>query len=55
MPAGFEKCRREGGKIRTESHGDTYRHVCYLRGKRYPGELKHKQSPREDAASRLRK
>lgn len=34
MPARFDKCREEGGKIRTINVGkDSYAHVCILPGK----------------------
>ena len=41
MPAGFEKCRRAGGRIRTKklSKG-RYMHICFLNGKSYAGEVK---------------
>lgn len=45
MPAGFDRCRANDGRIRTEKVGKTkYRHVCWLGSKRYPGEVKTKQS-----------
>ena len=45
MPAGFDKCKKDGGRIRTEDAGDgKYRHVCWLEGKRYPGYEKTRQS-----------
>lgn len=51
MPAGFDKCRSNGGRIRTEQVGDgQYRHVCYLDGKRYPGYVKTRQSEGADQA-----
>lgn len=44
MPAGFERCRAEGGKIRTiKPTKDTYMPICYLKGKPYRGELHHVQ------------
>ncbi|MDP6439627.1 MAG: hypothetical protein QGH74_08340 [Candidatus Brocadiia bacterium] len=48
MPKPFEDCRKAGGRIRTESgtedglKANQYRHVCYLKGKRYPGHIKTK-------------
>jgi hypothetical protein len=44
MPAGFEKCRSGGGKIRTKDLGNgKYMHICILNGKLYPGEVKTKK------------
>jgi len=44
MPAGFERCVREGGRVRTikpKGQGSkTYIHVCWLNGKSYQGEVK---------------
>lgn len=48
MPADFEKCVKEGGRVRTVSgpnkdHGlkeDQYVHYCYKDGKSYRGEVK---------------
>ena len=48
MPADFEKCRAQGGKIRTvsgpsEEHelsAGEYVHYCYRKGKSYRGEVK---------------
>lgn len=41
MPAGFEKCRSGGGRIRTKklSKG-RYMHICFKGGKSHPGEVK---------------
>jgi hypothetical protein len=45
MPAEFESCVRNGGRVRTKSLKDgKYLHVCYLRGKSYDGEVKTKKS-----------
>jgi|26BtaG_2_1085354.scaffolds.fasta_scaffold00438_3 hypothetical protein len=42
MPAGFERCREQGGRIRTiKPTADTYMPICYLKGKSYRGELHH--------------
>lgn len=45
MPADFDKCNREGGKIRTIELGDgKYIHVCYdKRGKSHRGEVRVKK------------
>jgi len=56
MPAGFDKCRADGGRIRTEKVGKTrYRHVCWLGNKRYPGEVKTKQSHTKALKKRMNK
>jgi hypothetical protein len=45
MPAGFDRCRAAGGKIRTvKPNANTYIHICYLGGKSYRGEIKHTQN-----------
>jgi len=52
MPAGFEKCVRNGGRVRTVSgprkvHGlgkREYVRYCYLNGESYRGEVKQKKS-----------
>lgn len=42
MPAGFDNCRRKGGKIRTiKPTTDTYLPVCYLGKKSFRGEVHH--------------
>jgi len=44
MPAGFNKCRRRGGRIRTKKlKGGKYIHICFLNGKSYRGEVKRKK------------
>ena len=44
MPAGFDNCRANGGRIRTKSlGGDKYMHVCFLGGKSFPGYVKTKE------------
>ena len=41
MPIDFEKCRREGGRIRTVKVGkEKYQHICFKDGKSYTGEIK---------------
>ena len=48
MPAGFDKCRKAGGKIRTKKlGGGKYVHVCTLNGKSYRGYTKTKSSKGE--------
>ena len=44
MPEGFDRCRRQGGRIRTvKLSGNKYVHVCYLKGKSYKGYVKEKK------------
>jgi len=42
MPAGFDKCRAEGGRIITKKlSGNKYIHICYdAKGKSHAGEVK---------------
>ena len=41
MPAAFERCVKNGGKVRTKSLGNgKYMHICFLNGKSYSGEVK---------------
>lgn len=41
MPKAFEKCRKGGGRIRTEKPSKgTYRPVCYDKSGRHPGHKK---------------
>jgi steroid 5-alpha reductase family enzyme len=46
MPAGFDKCQSEGGRIRTKTiGGGKYLHICFdKQGKSHAGEVKMKQS-----------
>lgn len=44
MPEQFEKCKREGGRIRTKKlSGGKYIHICFKDGKSYAGYPKEKQ------------
>lgn len=44
MPALFDECRSNGGKVITKSVNATqYIHICYLNGKSYSGEVKTKK------------
>jgi hypothetical protein len=51
MSAEFDKCVKNGGKVRTISGPDKqfgvkegqYLHVCFLNGEMYRGEVKQKQ------------
>jgi hypothetical protein len=45
MPAGFDACRKAGGRIRTiKPKTGVYIPVCYLNGKSYRGEVHHNKS-----------
>ncbi len=44
MPADFDKCRKEGGRIRTITlKGGRYMRVCYLNGKSHAGEVRQRK------------
>jgi hypothetical protein len=45
MPADFEKCVREGGRVRTKKIGKgKYIHICWdKQGKSHAGEVKKKK------------
>jgi len=48
MPADFEKCRANGGKIRTKTlDRGRYMHICILNGKTYAGEVKTKKDTKD--------
>lgn len=41
MPAGFENCVKNKGRVRTKTLGNgKYMHLCFLNGKSYSGEVK---------------
>jgi putative hemolysin len=41
MPADFERCVKQGGRVRTKKiKGNKYIHICWLKGKSYAGEVK---------------
>jgi hypothetical protein len=43
MPADFDKCVADGGRVRTKKlSGKKYMHVCFINGKSYAGEVKTK-------------
>ena len=53
FPAGFDKCVKEKGRVRTIAVGkdkNQYMHVCYLDGKSYSGEVKTKKEASEISA-----
>lgn len=44
MPAAFDRCVKNGGKVRTKKlSGGRYQHICFLNGKSYAGEVKTKK------------
>jgi|TARA_R100000501_G_C2623350_1_gene116490 hypothetical protein len=51
MPEAFEKCIRNGGKVRTVSGPSKqhhlskgqYKHICFIDGEMHSGEVKHKK------------
>ena len=44
MPAGFDRCVKNGGRVRTKKlSGGRYMHICFLNGKSYAGEVKTKK------------
>jgi len=44
MPAGFDKCVRDGGRVRTKKlKGGKYMKICFLKGKSYAGEVHKKE------------
>ncbi|KKM14604.1 hypothetical protein LCGC14_1704460 [marine sediment metagenome] len=46
MPAGFDKCAREGGRVRTKKVGkNKFMHICWDKaGKSHAGEVKTKKA-----------
>jgi hypothetical protein len=58
MPAGFNRCRANGGQIFTKTlSGGRYQHYCYdpRTHKRYMGEIKKKKSTRKRRLNRKKK
>lgn len=44
MPQAFEDCVSSGGQVRTKTlPGNRYIHICYIKGKAYPGDPKQKE------------
>ena len=40
MPAGFDRCVKNGGRVRTKKlPNGKYMHICWLDGKSYAGEI----------------
>lgn len=45
MGQAFDRCYKNGGEIKTLQVGkNSYRHVCYIKGKEYLGVVKKKKS-----------
>lgn len=41
MPEAFERCVKNGGRVRTKTlSGGRYMHICFLNGKSVAGEVK---------------
>lgn len=61
MPADFDRCVKNGGKVRTiVPKSGRYLRVCYIGGKSYSGEVKHtkadaKRSIIKDSINKNRK
>lgn len=44
MPAAFDACVKNGGKVRTMTlKAGKYMHICMINGHSYPGEVKMKK------------
>ena len=44
MPKGFLKCVRDGGRVRTiKLSKGRYMRICFIGGKTFEGEVKHKK------------
>jgi len=55
MPADFERCVREGGRVRTRTlSGGRYMHICFRNGKSYAGEVKTKKNDSRRSALKKR-
>jgi len=45
MPADFERCVKDGGRVRTKSlEGNKFMRICFIKGKSFAGEVKEKAS-----------
>lgn len=52
MPADFERCVAQGGKVRTvDLGGDKYVHYCFIGGKSHRGEV---QSKKRSSSKKVR-
>jgi len=49
MPADFDRCVKEGGRVRTiKLKGNRYMHVCYdKKGDAHPGHIKTKKKKKK--------
>lgn len=48
MPEAFDKCVKNGGRVRTKELKDgQYMHICFLNGKSYAGEVKTKKKAKK--------
>jgi len=56
MPVDFERCIENGGRVRTKTlSGGRYMRICFLNGKSYAGEVKHKVEKRGDGKYRIKR
>lgn len=47
MPANFDKCIKNGGKVITKTvNKNQYIHICYINGQSFSGEVKTKVKPK---------
>jgi hypothetical protein len=54
MPADFDRCVKNGGKVRTKELGNNkYMHVCILNGKSCAGEVKTKKEKLSNTAQAI--
>ena len=48
MPAAFNRCVANGGKVRTKDlGGGRYQYICIFKGEVYPGEVHRKSKKRK--------
>jgi putative hemolysin len=48
MPKEFDDCVKNGGRVRTKTmKGGRYMHICFLKGKSYPGEVKKSETKKK--------
>lgn len=48
MPEAFERCVKNGGKVRTKTlPGGWYRRICFIGKRSYAGELKKKKEKKK--------
>jgi hypothetical protein len=52
MPAAFERCVKNNGRVRTKNlSGGRYIHICFLNGKSYAGEVHTKKKKNKSVIS----